>query len=230
MPSGKWLLKAPQVKCDADGKPAVSYSQLITLALQSIDGEEQMMTLSEIYDWIRLRFPYFAEQGRGNGWKNSIRHNLSVNRTFVKTARPAGDVGKGSYWKLNLAAKFDGCAISRRKRNRSRRRESRELALPYVPDTDRSNGEALVMKAEQPVRQLSGGDTQLVHVPDCDLEQLDTSVFPIHESLANPLFGFADLDMYDLSIDDSLFTGMCSDVSWEEALLSPDMNEGISFY
>merc|ERR1711907_389387 len=82
-------------------------------------------------------------------------------------------------WKLNLAAKFDGCAISRRKRNRSRRRESRELALPYVPDTDRSNGKALVMKAEQPVRQLSGGDTQLVHVPDCDLEQLDTSAFPI---------------------------------------------------
>lgn len=82
------------------------------------------MTLSEIYLWIRREFPYFNREDAGQGWKNSIRHNLSVNRMFEKQARSDGDsANKGSYWLLNEDAAKDGCAISRRKRNRSRRKD-----------------------------------------------------------------------------------------------------------
>lgn len=62
-----------------------------------------MMTLSEIYNNITTQFPYFKTcQSR---WKNSIRHNLSLNRNFIRVPRPKDESGKGSYWTL---AKFRG--------------------------------------------------------------------------------------------------------------------------
>ncbi|VDP97080.1 unnamed protein product [Trichobilharzia regenti] len=43
------------------------------------------MILSEIYQWIQLRYPYFRT--RGPGWRNSIRHNLSLNDCFIKVGK-----------------------------------------------------------------------------------------------------------------------------------------------
>lgn len=81
----------------SDGKPPLSYAALITQAITS--SKEKKMTLSEIYAWIQEKFPFY--QNAGNGWKNSIRHNLSLNKSFQKIARDSDDPGKGSYWGLN---------------------------------------------------------------------------------------------------------------------------------
>jgi len=119
----------PRPACDAEGKPTCSYAALVRYALRkggAVDPETgaPKMTLSEIYDAVRADFPWFSREDAGQGWKNSIRHNLSVNRMFEKQARTDGDsANKGSYWLLNEDAAKDGCAISRRKRNRSRRKE-----------------------------------------------------------------------------------------------------------
>lgn len=45
-----------------------------------------------------------------SGEQNSIRHNLTPSRGFVKVPRRAGEGGKGSFWQLdpNYAATFDG--------------------------------------------------------------------------------------------------------------------------
>ncbi|XP_065655994.1 forkhead box protein J3 isoform X3 [Hydra vulgaris] len=78
-------------------KPPYSYANIITFAINS--SEKGKMTLAEIYQWISESFPYYNESS--SGWKNSIRHNLSLNRCFQKVPRTKEDPGKGSYWAID---------------------------------------------------------------------------------------------------------------------------------
>lgn len=48
-----------------ESKPPYSYANLITFAINS--SPKKKMTLSEIYQWICEKFPYYKEAG--NGWK-----------------------------------------------------------------------------------------------------------------------------------------------------------------
>jgi len=52
---------------ESSNKPAYSYANLITFAINS--SPEKRMTLSEIYQWICDKYPYYRDAG--NGWKVS---------------------------------------------------------------------------------------------------------------------------------------------------------------
>ncbi|XP_025065550.1 forkhead box protein N3 isoform X4 [Alligator sinensis] len=92
-------------------KPPYSFSCLIFMAIE--DSPTKRLPVKDIYNWILEHFPYFANAP--TGWKNSVRHNLSLNKCFKKVDKDRsqilsnlqtnqqknGDsqsIGKGSLW------------------------------------------------------------------------------------------------------------------------------------
>ncbi|XP_061677167.1 forkhead box protein O3-like [Syngnathoides biaculeatus] len=92
------LRKAKSSRRNAWGNQ--SYADLITRAIESTP--EKRLTLSQIYDWMVRYVPYFKDKGDSNssaGWKNSIRHNLSLHTRFIRVQNEG--TGKSSWWMLN---------------------------------------------------------------------------------------------------------------------------------
>ncbi len=83
-------------------------------------------TLAEIYTFLQQRFDFF--RGEYNGWKNSIRHNLSLNECFVKLPKVTGGrSGKGHQWTINPDSEdlFEEGSFRRRPRGYKARGNSR---------------------------------------------------------------------------------------------------------
>ncbi|PRQ77031.1 hypothetical protein AAT19DRAFT_12449, partial [Rhodotorula toruloides] len=76
--------------------PPFSYAALIGQALFSTP--DLRMALADIYVWIMQTYPFFKKGDAG--WQNSIRHNLSLNPCFIKTARGPDNPGKGCLWAI----------------------------------------------------------------------------------------------------------------------------------
>jgi hypothetical protein len=75
-------------------RPPYSYATLIAMAI--LQADDRCLLLAQIYQWISARFPFYnlAE----SRWQNTIRHNLSLNKNFIKIKRPSHYPGKGHYW------------------------------------------------------------------------------------------------------------------------------------
>jgi forkhead box protein J2/3 len=111
-------------------KPFYPYSTLIRYAIKG--SPNQKLLLEDIYYAIESRFPYFRTAP--SGWKNSVRHNLSLNPCFEKVPRPLTDRGKGSYWTVNdNVDPRTGVHRVRKKKSKGGKRGSEEEDGDYLP-------------------------------------------------------------------------------------------------
>ena len=74
-------------------KPPLSFACMIFMAIES--APTKTLPVKEIYDWIMWKFPFY--RAAPTGWKNSVRHNLSLNKCFKKVDRSSTKVSNTSY-------------------------------------------------------------------------------------------------------------------------------------
>ncbi|KAK6111550.1 Fork head domain family protein [Brugia pahangi] len=117
----------------SDEKPPYSYTQLIVQAILS--SPDRQTTLSDIYNYITSRYPWYRKTDKG--WRNSIRHNLSLNRYFIKVARSQEGPGKGSFWKIeSTALRNIELAYKKRKSKSSKCNKFSNLIINSGPKSD----------------------------------------------------------------------------------------------
>ncbi|XP_075422070.1 forkhead box protein K1 isoform X2 [Ascaphus truei] len=114
-----------------ESKPPYSYAQLIVQAISS--AQDRQLTLSGIYAHITKHYPYYRSADKG--WQNSIRHNLSLNRYFIKVPRSQEEPGKGSFWRIDPTSEAKLVEQAFRKR---RQRGVSCFRTPFGPLSSRS--------------------------------------------------------------------------------------------
>ncbi|NWR93650.1 FOXJ1 protein, partial [Furnarius figulus] len=98
-------------------RPPYSYATLICMAMEA--SKKPKITLSAICKWISDNFCYFRPADPT--WQSSIRHNLCINKCFIKVTREKSEPGRGAFWKLHP-----------RYANRLRNRTFKEQRMPPV--------------------------------------------------------------------------------------------------
>ncbi|CAC5375062.1 FOXM [Mytilus coruscus] len=93
-------------ECGRKKRPPFSYMTLIQMALHS--KEDKRMRLRDICAWIESTFPYYKYTAKP-GWRNSIRHNLSLYSIFERETNKK----HGSYWTVrdDCPEKLKSCPV-----------------------------------------------------------------------------------------------------------------------
>ncbi|CAF1168147.1 unnamed protein product [Adineta ricciae] len=121
----------------ASSKPQESYVELIARAILS--SSNYQMLLIDIYEWIITEYPYFSTL-QSKAWRNSIRHNLSLNECFVRQQK--SENGRGYYWGIHPAALdafIRGDFRRRQARLRAKRANNPTIqSMPWMINTELS--------------------------------------------------------------------------------------------
>ncbi|XP_025973521.1 forkhead box protein D3-like [Dromaius novaehollandiae] len=107
-------------------KPPLSYIALIAKAILSSPANK--LNLAAIYKYIEDNFPFYKNKGRG--WRNSVRHNLSLNDCFIKVGRC--EDGKGNYWSIHPSNLNDFVHGDFRQHRKSRKRGRQKELEPCL--------------------------------------------------------------------------------------------------
>lgn len=112
-------------------RPNDSYFVMIGKAI--VSSPSGRMALHEIYSYIRKNYPYFKVVNP-TGWKNSVRHNLSLHECFIKVGKC--EECKGHYWAIHPANFLDFCRGDfhrRRAKAKARLEQTMETQMTALP-------------------------------------------------------------------------------------------------
>ncbi|KAM4569599.1 forkhead box protein M1 isoform 1-T2 [Odontesthes bonariensis] len=153
-------------------RPPYSYMAMIQFAINS--RKNRRMTLKEIYMWIEDNFPYYKDVAKP-GWKNSIRHNLSLHDMFIRETSPDGKI---SFWTIRPDA--NRCLT---------------LDQVYRPDCDQKTplvpGPMLLLPHQQQKRMIPDArkpPTSSERRMKPLLPRTDSYLVPIQIPVASPLY------------------------------------------
>lgn len=83
---------------NTNDRPPFAYNTIIYLAMKASNNSK--LQIADIYAKIMSQWAYYRTRCNETGWKNSIRHNLTVGHCFKKVSREEAD-GKGGYWEID---------------------------------------------------------------------------------------------------------------------------------
>ncbi|XP_004387459.1 forkhead box protein H1 [Trichechus manatus latirostris] len=116
-------------------KPPYTYLAMIALVIQA--APSRRLKLAQIIRQVQAVFPFFRDDYEG--WKDSIRHNLSSNRCFHKVPKdPSKPQAKGNFWAVDVnqipaeALRLQNTALCRRWQSRGARGAFAKDLGPYV--------------------------------------------------------------------------------------------------
>eukprot|EP01135_Chromosphaera_perkinsii_P005495 Nk52_evm44s352 gene=Nk52_evmTU44s352 len=216
----------PKEQLSPDRKPSYSFACLIAMAINS--RKEKRMTVSDIYDWVQATFPFYRHCS--NGWKNSIRHNLSLNKCFRKTTREKAEPGKGSFW--YVVANYRHMlyqAINKHSTRGLKSGSSKKKVRRHT--TDGVNIKSLASLAKPTSEDLLDpgcfvGSQKLLQFPKLDFFELgSTDQVPSTPSSINELQSDLNFDLppgmeefFDSPLDNSLDTQLLGDIENQSLL------------
>lgn len=120
--------KESQNTGQAAEKQSPSYTAIIAQAILS--APDKKLPLGSIYEYIAEHFPEFLKKGQG--WRNCVRHNLSLSECFIKAGRARN--GRGNYWGIHPRYLKNFSKGDFRKRRASHRPRNRDLAIGLGAD------------------------------------------------------------------------------------------------
>ncbi|KAL9129127.1 MAG: hypothetical protein Q9217_002337 [Psora testacea] len=144
---------------DDGNKPQYSYAMLIGMSI--LRSPERKLTLAQIYKWISDSFSHYRKED--SGWQNSIRHNLSLNKAFIKQERPKDDPGKGNYWAIK-----PGCECQFIK-DKGARRPTSSSSASYKSSSQQLSSEANALPLLPPLPKPTTRAKSQVKEPSSDV-------------------------------------------------------------
>lgn len=142
--------KSPVNSPEKDANP--SYTSMIAQAIMR--APYKRATLSEIYDFMAKTFD--LGKSRGAGWRNCVRHTLSLNECFVKLHRPEN--GRSCNWTVHPSY-FDAFLKGDYRKRRANRKKIQWLengpqrydnAMSYLREQELSFREEEMRRMETP--------------------------------------------------------------------------------
>lgn len=165
-------------------KPPKPYLEIIADGILSCNVK--MMQLHEIYNFMEKKYDYFAKNVN-KSWRNSVRHNLSLNECFVKAGR--GSNGKGNYWKIHPACEKEFI------RGNFRRKSFKQLIRASQQKNNQNNENQYVLPVDYTLNYPS-------LIPPPQLNQLASN--PQLASFQLPLFNSSEqLNAYNQYLNEN---------------------------